>query len=335
PTLHEQLLLRVPAGGDVVEVDLLELLEPLQTTAHRAKVGQHAAQPALVHVRHTHPGGLLGDGLLGLLLRADEQDGAAVGDGLLDELVRTVDVLQGLQQVDDVDAVAHGEDEALHLRVPTPGLVPEVHAALKELAHGDDGHGSSFLVWASPHVRARDQAQADSVDVLGGPYRRCPCLVRTIHGTGTRCRTSPRDPGAGAPVVRTRCQVGTRGHATCSAHVTGWCWRDRWAAALRVAHGPAGRPVFHSPLRSGGTCSARACCARPMRPDVPRPPREGGARPPVATPLARRVRVLLALALAGLVAMTIGAAQVPAAVDVPVPADVPANVPVPADAPAG
>lgn len=45
--------------------------------------------------------------------------------------------------------------------------------------------------------------------------------------------------------------------------------------------------------------------------------------------------MLLALALAGLVAMTIGAAQVPAAVDVPVPADVPANVPVPADAPAG
>src|SRR5690625_2839277 len=72
-----------------------------------------------------------------------------------------------------------------------------------------------------------------------------------------------------------------------------------------------------------------------MRPDVPRPPRERGARPPVASPLARRVRVLLALALAGLVAMTIGAAQVPAAVDVPVPADVPANVPVPADAPAG
>src|SRR5699024_11518170 len=127
----------------------------------------------------------------------DEQDGAAVGDGLLDELVRTVDVLQGLLQVDDVDAVALGEDEALHLRVPAPGLVPEVHAALEELAHGDDGHGSSFLVWASPHVRARDQARADSVDVLGGPYRRCPCLVRTIRGTGTRCRTSPRDPGAG------------------------------------------------------------------------------------------------------------------------------------------
>jgi hypothetical protein len=32
-------------------------------------------------------GGLLGHGLLGLLLGADEQDRAAVRDGLLDELV--------------------------------------------------------------------------------------------------------------------------------------------------------------------------------------------------------------------------------------------------------
>src|SRR5690606_19383546 len=34
----------------------------------------------------------------------------------------------------------------LHLGVPATGLVPEVDAALEELAHGDDGHGSSFPV---------------------------------------------------------------------------------------------------------------------------------------------------------------------------------------------
>ncbi len=140
--LEDQLLL---LGGHALPAGLLaslELLEALQTLVDSAEVGQHAAQPALVDVGHPDPGGLLGDGLLGLLLRTDEEDGAAVGDGLLDELVGAVDVRQRLEQVDDVDAVALGEDEALHLRVPAAGLVPEVDAALEQLSHADDCHGS-------------------------------------------------------------------------------------------------------------------------------------------------------------------------------------------------
>ena len=96
-------------------------------------------------------------GLLGLLLGADEQDRAAVGDGLLDELVGAVDVGQRLLQVDDVDAVALGEDEALHLRVPATGLVPEVDAALEQLPHGDDlvgGHGRPAFLAPRPAERA-------------------------------------------------------------------------------------------------------------------------------------------------------------------------------------
>jgi hypothetical protein len=100
-------------------------------------------EPALVHVRLAHAGRLLGDGLLGLLLGADEQHGAAAGDGVLDERERVVDVGQRLLEVDDVDAVALGEDEPLHLRVPAPGLVPEVDTALEQLAHRDDGHGGT------------------------------------------------------------------------------------------------------------------------------------------------------------------------------------------------
>ena len=81
-----------------------------------------------------------------------------MGDGLLDELVGAVDVRQRLLQVDDVDAVALGEDEALHLRVPAAGLVPEVDAALEQLPHGDDGHGrghSSSPRAAAPGVTVR------------------------------------------------------------------------------------------------------------------------------------------------------------------------------------
>jgi hypothetical protein len=102
------------------------------------------SQPAVVHVGHADTSSLLGDGLLRLLLGADEEDRPTVGDRLLDELVGAVDVRQRLLEVDDVDAVALREDETLHLRVPTTGLVSEVDTALEELAHGHDGHGTSF-----------------------------------------------------------------------------------------------------------------------------------------------------------------------------------------------
>ena len=143
-THDEELLLGEGAAGHVVEVDLLELLEALETLVDRLEVGEHATEPALVDVGHADAGSLLGDGLLRLLLRTHEEDGAAVSDRLLDELVRAVDVAQRLLQVDDVDAVALGEDEALHLGVPAAGLVPEVDTALEQLAHGHDGHGTSF-----------------------------------------------------------------------------------------------------------------------------------------------------------------------------------------------
>src|SRR5579875_3576484 len=90
---HELLLL----GGDALPAALLlrlELLEPLQAAEDGLEVGEHAAEPALVDVGHADAGGLLGDRLLGLLLRADEQHAAAVRDGLLDEVVGAVDVGQ-------------------------------------------------------------------------------------------------------------------------------------------------------------------------------------------------------------------------------------------------
>ena len=116
---------------------------------HRGEVGEHTAQPTLTDVGHTDTASLLVNGFLRLLLGTDEQDGAAVGDRLLDELVGPVDVGQRLLEVDDVDAVALGEDEALHLGVPTTGLVPEVDAALQELAdRHDSGHDLVLLAVA-------------------------------------------------------------------------------------------------------------------------------------------------------------------------------------------
>ncbi len=116
------------------------------------EVGEHAAQPAVVHVGHLGPLGLALDDLTGLLLGADEEDGAGVGDGVPQEVVRLFDALHRLPKVDDVDAVALPEDVRGHLGIPAPGLVPEVDARLQQLSHGDYSHGCLLVpVGASAH----------------------------------------------------------------------------------------------------------------------------------------------------------------------------------------
>src|SRR6476646_4328102 len=104
------------------------------------EVGEHPAEPAVVHVRHPAAVGLVLDGLPGLLLGADEEHGPAVGHRAAHEPVGGVDPLQRLLEVDDVDAVALAPDEPTHLGVPTARLVTEVDSGLQQLLHGDDSH---------------------------------------------------------------------------------------------------------------------------------------------------------------------------------------------------
>ena len=124
------------AGGAHAAV-LLHLGHPL---ADGLEVREHAAQPPLVDVRHADLLGVALDRVLRLLLRADEEHGATVGDEVADEAVGGLDPNQRLLEIDDVDAAALTEDEALHLRVPTAGLVSEVDTGFEQLLHGDDGH---------------------------------------------------------------------------------------------------------------------------------------------------------------------------------------------------
>ena len=145
-THHEQFLLGAAGTGNIVEVNKLKLAQTRDTLGNGLEVGEHAAKPTLVDVRHANALSLLLDSGLGLLLGADEENVSTVSDGLLDEVERLVDVINGLLQIDDVNRVAIREDVTLHLRVPTAGLVPEVHAGFKQLAHGNDCHGRPF--WA-------------------------------------------------------------------------------------------------------------------------------------------------------------------------------------------
>src|SRR5439155_16602060 len=62
-----------------------------------------------------------------------------------------LEALEGLLEIDDVDAAALAEDEPLHLRVPAARLVAEVHSGFQKLSHADDCHGLSpfLLVFAA------------------------------------------------------------------------------------------------------------------------------------------------------------------------------------------
>ena len=135
---HRDPLLR----GEQLELALVlqpaQLVQVRDPVRDRLPVRQQPAQPAMVHVGHADARSLLGDRVLRLLLRADEEDAAAAARDVAGEVVGLLEQLGGLLQVDDVDPAALGEDEALHLRVPAAGLVAEVDSGLQELAHGDD-----------------------------------------------------------------------------------------------------------------------------------------------------------------------------------------------------
>ena len=142
--LHDFLLGQHIEGA--VLLHPLELVESVHTGAHGLEVGHHAAQPAGVDKVHVAAGGLFLDGLLGLLFGAHEQQGLAVLAELADEVVCLLQLLDGLLQVDDIDAVALGVDIGGHLGVPPAGLVTEVYAGFQELLHRYDAcHVCCFL----------------------------------------------------------------------------------------------------------------------------------------------------------------------------------------------
>ncbi len=114
---------------------LLNLLETGNPGLDGLEVRQHTAEPALVDIVHTAALSLFLDGLLGLLLRAYEENGSALGNDVEDGVVGVVNHAYGLLQVDDVDAVPLREDVGSHLGVPPAGLMTEVYACFEKLLH--------------------------------------------------------------------------------------------------------------------------------------------------------------------------------------------------------
>ncbi|MPM90216.1 hypothetical protein SDC9_137334 [bioreactor metagenome] len=112
------------------------------------EVGQHAAEPALVNVRHAGATRFFGEDLASLTLGADKQDIAAIGGQLAHEVHGFVVLHHRLFEIDDVDFVAMTEDVRGHTRIPETGLVAEVNTGFQHFAHGN-GH-SNFLLRVEP-----------------------------------------------------------------------------------------------------------------------------------------------------------------------------------------
>jgi hypothetical protein len=60
--------------------------------------------------------------------------------------------------IDDVDAIALCEDEALHLWVPSTSLMSEVDTAVEEFTHCYDRHGGTLLLCLEATLSGSDKA---------------------------------------------------------------------------------------------------------------------------------------------------------------------------------
>ena len=168
-------------GEQIEGAVLLHLVQTVQAAdgaLDGLEVGQHTAGPTNVDVVHAAALSLFLDGLCCLLLGTDEQNVAALCGEVTNEVVSLLELLNGLLQVDDVDAVSLGEDVLLHLGVPAAGVVTEVDTCFQQLLDGDDRHFYVLLlVFSTTEARATDPRKpfrghraADCVCV-------CICLV--------------------------------------------------------------------------------------------------------------------------------------------------------------
>ena len=89
-------------------------------------------------------GGFL-HGFLRLLLGADEENLSALAAGGGEKFTSSLELREGLAQVDDVDPVARFEDELLHLGIPTLGLVSEMNTRFQQFLQSNAQHSISFV----------------------------------------------------------------------------------------------------------------------------------------------------------------------------------------------
>src|SRR6185312_5416644 len=139
--LARQVELLLLGQADHVALEaIVELAQALDRGRDGLPVGDHAAQPAVIHVVLAAALGGVGDALRRGGLRADEQNPAAIGDDLAHLLERLLEQRHRLCEIDDMDPVTYPEQVRLHLGVPTPGVVAEMDTRFQQLTHRELRH---------------------------------------------------------------------------------------------------------------------------------------------------------------------------------------------------
>jgi len=154
------------------------------------------------------------DGLLRLLLGADEEHAAPFADGCGQKVARRFELAERLAEVDDVDAVARVEDKRLHLGIPPLGLVPEMNARFQQFLNANTYH--NFPLVKSPAASAIRTIPRNTglISVLLWP----PSCALRFEG--------PRQLGAAGTVSCARAAIAVRQRA--SEDSREWMRRNRY-----------------------------------------------------------------------------------------------------------
>ena len=126
------LLLFHVTGNAAILFHSLDFLEALKALLHGLKVGEHTTQPPVrdkvlfVSLRQ------LADNWLGLFLRAHEQNLTASANGVAQKITGSLELVDGLREVDNVDSVVCPENVGLHLRIPPTSLVAKMDTCFKQ-----------------------------------------------------------------------------------------------------------------------------------------------------------------------------------------------------------
>src|SRR5690625_1800055 len=139
---HELFFLAEPIKSAVGFLRL-QIFQAPDGLFHSPEVGEHAAQPTMIDVRHTAALRRLAHRVARRPLGADDQYPAALRHQAPDKIQSLIIKREGLLQVDDMNLVAFAEDVRSHLRVPVTGLVSEVNPRLQHLTHGYLSHGKT------------------------------------------------------------------------------------------------------------------------------------------------------------------------------------------------
>ena len=118
----------------------LQFAQSANRLADGLVVRQHAAEPALVDIGHAATLSMFLDNLAGTALGANEHHLVAPRRHATDVADRIVQCRQRLLKVDDMDIVAGTENVFAHFRIPVTGLMPEMDACFKQVAHSYTGH---------------------------------------------------------------------------------------------------------------------------------------------------------------------------------------------------